>query len=428
MTYGEAVRYIERSIPNYQLKGKSAIRPGLSNIRKITNLIGKPQNSFKTIHIGGTNGKGTTATSISNILIYNQLKVGLLTSPHIFSFRERIMVNGEKIEKKYIIEFLEKHMSVINKISPSFFELITAISFSYFKKKKVDIAIIEVGLGGKLDSTNIIKPLLSLITNIGLDHQNILGKNLKKIAIEKSGIIKKNSFFLKGKKQPTIDHIFEKRCNDLKIKFIQSSEKISIKTVSCSINNRLVIVFIDNYNFKINLSNPTNYYLENLPGIILSSYYVLKKLKIELSEKSFLGITSENEKIKINGRWQLHSKEPYIISDGCHNIDGFRYIIKEINKYDFNKVYFILGGTKEKDWDIISSELPTNFRYIITEPNSDRALPVSILSKFLKEKKLNFVIKKNVKESIKYAKLKTNKDDLIFIGGSLFLISQIDEK
>ena len=214
MTYGEAVRYIERSIPNYQLKGKSAIRPGLSNIRKITNLIGKPQNSFKTIHIGGTNGKGTTATSISNILIYNQLKVGLLTSPHIFSFRERIMVNGEKIEKKYIIEFLEKNMSVINKISPSFFELITAISFSYFKKKKVDIAIIEVGLGGKLDSTNIIKPLLSLITNIGLDHQNILGKNLKKIAIEKSGIIKKNSFFLKGKKQPTIDHIFEKRCND----------------------------------------------------------------------------------------------------------------------------------------------------------------------------------------------------------------------
>ncbi len=428
MTYDEAVKFIERSIPNYQVKGRSAIRPGLSNIRKITNLIGKPQNSFKSIHIGGTNGKGTTATSISNILINNQLKVGLLTSPHIFSFRERVMVNGEKIEKSFIVDFLEKNMSVINNISPSFFELITAISFSYFKKKKVDIAIIEVGLGGRLDSTNIIKPLLSLITNIGLDHQNILGKNLKKIAIEKSGIIKKNSIFLKGKKQPTIDHIFEERCNDLKMKFIQSSEKILVKTVSYNIINRLVDVSMNDYNFKINLSNPTDYYLENLPGIILSSYYVLKKLKIELSEKSFLGITSGNEKIKINGRWQLHSKKPYIISDGCHNIDGFRSIIKEINKYDFNKVFFILGGTREKDWDRISSELPTKFKYIITKPNGDRALPISILSKYLKEKKLNFVIKKNVKESINYAKLKTNKDDLIFIGGSLFLISQIDEK
>ena len=207
MTYGEAVRYIEKSIPNYQLKGRSAIRPGLNNIRKITNLLGKPQNTFKTIHIGGTNGKGTTATSISNILIYNKLKVGLLTSPHIFSFRERVMVNGVKIEKSFIIDFLEKNMRMINEISPSFFELITAISFSYFKKKKVDIAIIEVGLGGKFDSTNIIKPIISLITNIGLDHQKILGKSLKKIAIEKSGIIKKNSIFLKGKKQPEIDHI-----------------------------------------------------------------------------------------------------------------------------------------------------------------------------------------------------------------------------
>ena len=428
MTYGQAVRYIEKSIPNYHLKGNSAIRPGLSNIRKITNLIGKPQNSFKTIHIGGTNGKGTSATSISNILIYNQLKVGLLTSPHIFSFRERVMVNGEKIEKSFVVEFLEKNMSIINEISPSFFELITAISFSYFKKKKVDIAIIEVGLGGQFDSTNIIKPILSLITNIGLDHQNILGKNINKIAIEKSGIIKKNSIFLKGKKQPIIDHIFKEKCDNLKIKYIQSSEKIFIKSVSSSITTRLVNISMYDYNFKINLSNPTNYYLENLPGIILSSYYVLKKLKIELSEKSFIGISSKNEKIKINGRWQIHSKRPYIISDGCHNIDGFRYIIKEINKYNFNNIYFILGGTKEKDWNKICSELPFKFKYIVTKPKGNRALPISILSEFLKEKKLNFITKKNVKESIDYAKSKSNKNDLIFIGGSLFLISQINEK
>ena len=428
MTYGEAVRYIEKSIPNYQLKGRSAIRPGLNNIRKITNLLGKPQNTFKTIHIGGTNGKGTTATSISNILIYNKLKVGLLTSPHIFSFRERVMVNGVKIEKSFIIDFLEKNMRMINEISPSFFELITAISFSYFKKKKVDIAIIEVGLGGKFDSTNIIKPIISLITNIGLDHQNILGKSLKKIAIEKSGIIKKNSIFLKGKKQPEIDHIFKEKCEKLKIQYKQSSDKVFIKTISNSIANRFINISINDYNFSINLSNPTNYYLENLPGIILSSYHALKKLKIGLSERSFIGLSSKNEKIKINGRWQIHSRKPYLISDGCHNIDGFISILKEINKYNFKNIYFILGGTKEKDWYRICSELPSNFKYIITKPKGERALPIPILSKYLKKKKLNFIVKKNIKESIDFAKSKSSKDDLIFVGGSLFLISQIDEK
>ena len=429
MNYKETIKFLYNNLTVYHINGKRAYKPGLKNILKLDSALNNPHKNYRIVHIGGTNGKGTTAHSISRITTSNNIKTGLYTSPHIKDFRERIRVNEKQISKKYIVSFIKSNFDLIKNIKPSFFEITTMMALSYFKYKKVDLAIIEVGLGGRLDSTNIINSFISIITNISYDHQNILGNKLINIANEKSGIIKKNSIFIKGEKQNNIDNVFEKKCNKLKTKYIKSYKNIEITSLSKNIFSRKINIKTNKLEFILNIKPPTNYYVKNISSIINASIIILKKFKIKITKNSFLGLENLIKKSNLKGRWQIHSKRPLIISDGCHNIESINNIINELNSYKYEKIYFIIGGVKDKKWEKIIEILPSNFNYILAKPNNKRAIDPNELSVYFKKNQLNYIIIKKVNDAIFYCKnkVKHNKG-LIFIGGSFFLISDINEK
>ena len=429
MNYKETIKFLYNNLTVYHINGKKAYKPGLKNILKLDSALNNPHKNYRIVHIAGTNGKGTTAQGISRITNSNDIKTGLYTSPHIKDFRDRIRVNEKKISKKYIISFIESNFDLIKNIRPSFFEITTIMALNYFKYKKVDLAIIEVGLGGRLDSTNIINSFISIITNISYDHQNILGNKLINIANEKSGIIKKNSIFIKGEKQNNIDNIFVKKCNKLKTKYIKSYENVKIKSLSKNIFSRKINIKTNKLEFILNIRPSTNYYLKNIPSIINASHIILKKFKIKISKHSFYGLENLTNKSSLRGRWQIHSKKPLIISDGCHNIESINNIINELNSYKYEKIYFIIGRVKDKKWEKIIEILPNNFNYILSKPNNKRAIDPIQLGVYFKKNQLNYIIIKEVNNAIFYCKnkLKSNKE-LIFIGGSFFLISDINEK
>jgi len=429
MNYKETIKFLYNNLTVYHINGKRAYKPGLKNILKLDSALNNPHKNYRIVHIGGTNGKGTTAHSISRITTSNNIKTGLYTSPHIKDFRERIRVNEKQISKKYIVSFIKSNFDLIKNIRPSFFEITTMMALSYFKYKKIDLAIIEVGLGGRLDSTNIINSFISIITNISYDHQNILGNKLINIANEKSGIIKKNSIFIKGEKQNNIDNVFEKKCNKLKTKYIKSYKNIEITSLSKNIFSRKINVKTNKLEFILNIKPPTNYYVKNISSIINASIIILKKFKIKITKNSFLGLENLIKKSNLKGRWQIHSKRPLIISDGCHNIESINNIINELNSYKYEKIYFIIGGVKDKKWEKIIEILPSNFNYILAKPNNKRAIDPNELSVYFKKNQLNYIIIKKVNDAIFYCKnkVKHNKG-LIFIGGSFFLISDINEK
>ena len=429
MTYKETIKFLYNSLPNYHIHGEKAYKANLDNINKFDILLKHPHKTYKSIHIGGTNGKGTTAHGISKILNDNNIITGLYTSPHIKTFRERIIVSEKKITKKYVVSFIKNHLEIINEIKPSFFEITTMMALNYFKFKKVDLAIIEVGLGGRLDSTNIINPLLSIITNVSLDHQNILGNEIINIAKEKSGIIKNESLFIKGEKQPNIDHIFEKSCVQLKTKFIKAYNEVKIKTLSKEINQRKIEINFNKVKTTMTIRQPTKYFLKNIPSILTSSKIILEYYNKNINEKSFLGLQNLNNNSKILGRWQIHSIDPIIISDACHNIDAFKNVLNDIKSYNFKSIYFIIGGVENKSWNNIINLLPTKIKYIISEPTNERSISSKVLSKFFNQRNLNYIVINDVNKAIEHCKkLVKEKNDLIFIGGSFFLISDIHEK
>ena len=423
MDYNEAVKFLFNSIPNYQNKGKTALRPGLKNIKILSKHFKNPHNKFKSVHIGGTNGKGTTSTETANLCNSLGLKIGLFTSPHIYDFRERIQVNGKKIKKSFITNFIENNKAFFSRHDFSFFELTTIMAFEYFKYLKVELAIIEVGLGGRLDSTNIINPVISLVTNVGSDHQNILGDNIIDIAREKAGIIKIKTLFIKGERQENVDHVFLRECLKKKSTFVDASSKVFIKTISKNLTERKVSVLYKNEVFKIKLNNPTNYFLKNFYSAFLLYSYIKEYFK-KNNSKAII----ENNDFKIFGRWNIISRKPLIISDGCHNMEAFTLVINEINNTFHDKVYFILGGIKDKNWNKIAGILPKSYKYIITEPSIERAISCDQLASIFKKNKLNYTIKPNLNEAISDCKALCDSNDLIFIGGSLFLISDYDEK
>ena len=419
MTYSDVIDFLFNSINSYQNKGSQAIRPGLNNITSLCDHLNNPQNSYKIVHVGGTNGKGSSSYGISNICIENKLSVGLFTSPHIYDFRERIQVNGKPVDKAFIIDFVKSNKKIIDKISPSFFELTTAMAFKYFQQKSVDLAVIEVGLGGRLDSTNIVNSDVVLITNIGFDHQEILGDSLDDIAKEKAGIIKEKSIFIKGERQDEIDPIFFKN----KKKHLKSWEFLKVKTLKKDIETREYEINFKKMNFRLNVSNPTNYYKKNIPGIIVASYNILKIFNKDINSNSFNGINKAHEVNKIMSRWDVISKKPLIIADGCHNKPSFEIVIEEINSYKFSNVFFIIGGMKEKNWSEICKILPHQYNYIITQPKNERALSTDKFKKQFDKNKLNFISFSSFQTSMNYCIKNAKKNDLIFIGGSLFMLS-----
>tara|TARA_B100001564_G_C20659215_1_gene680763 strand:+ start:1699 stop:2898 length:1200 start_codon:yes stop_codon:yes gene_type:complete len=398
MSYKKTIHFLYKKLPIYQRKGLVAYKKDIGNIIEATRKLNNPHLKFKSIHVGGTNGKGSTSHIIKSILISAGYKVGLYTSPHLKDFRERISINNQLIEKKYVVNFVKNNNKIFEELNMSFFEMTVALAFDYFAEKKVDIAVIEVGLGGRLDSTNIIIPEISVITNISLDHTNLLGDKIEDIAKEKAGIIKPFVPIIIGRYQEKTKNIF-----------YQTAKKNNSKLIYSEI--------------LFQYSKFTDYQEENI-NTSICAINELKKIGWKISKKQInKGIDMAMNKNPIKGRWQVLSSKPKIICDTAHNYDGFKKVLKEINKIKFESLHFVLGMVNDKKIDDILNLLPKKATYYFCKAKIERGIDEKLLAK--KAQNLNGKTYDSVKEALNHAKKNAKKNDLIFVGGSTFTVAEI---
>jgi len=411
----------------YQRQGKTAFKKDLDNIIALCEHSDNPHHKFKNIHVGGTNGKGSVSHILTSVLQTAGYKTGLYTSPHLKDFRERIKINGEFISKKNIIEYVEKNKSFFEKLQPSFFEITVAMAFEYFAIQKVDIAIIEVGLGGRLDSTNIVNPLLSVITNISSDHIQFLGETLPEIAKEKAGIIKEKTPVIIGEYQKEVADIFINTAKNKNAPIYFANKEYSSDYEMLSIDYKQIL------NIKKN-NKPEFYDLEtDLIGTYQKKNIICALKTIDILKGQFTiskndiykGILNVTKKTNFNGRWQILGYNPLIIADTGHNEAGIKEIISQIKNTAYNKLHFIFGTVNDKNIDAILKLLPKNATYYFTKAKIPRALDEIIL--FEKAKKIGLSGKafSTVKKAYSIAKQNASKNDLIFIGGSTFIVAEI---
>ena len=391
-------------LPMYQNVGDSAYKKDLSNITLICEHLNNPQNNFKSIHVGGTNGKGSCSHMLSSILQEAGYKVGLYTSPHLVDFRERVRINGEMISKDSVSEFMNHNLDFFESNNVSFFEMTVGLAFNYFSFNKVDIAIIEVGMGGRLDSTNIITPILSLITNISIDHTKFLGSNISDIAREKAGIIKEKTPIVIGETQDEIKSIFVDIANT------KGSE----------------IVFADDFiydNYDCDLQGI--YQKKNIKTVLKSSE-ILQQNDYKINDghiKTGLNNVSNNTGLK--GRWQFIQNNPLIICDTAHNIAALKEVISQLIRLEYSKLYFIVGFSDDKDLDKISKIFPENSEYYFVKPKVDRGKDSQEVKQMFESNNRIGITQNSVNEAINQIKRTSSKDDAIFIGGSTFIVSEI---
>jgi dihydrofolate synthase / folylpolyglutamate synthase len=407
--------------------GASAIKKDLTNTIAFCKHIKDPQEKFKTIHIAGTNGKGSVSSYLASVLQESGYKVGLYTSPHLVDFRERIKINGKYISRKYIIQFVAKHQNFIELLQPSFFEATVAMAFDYFAQQKVDIAIIETGLGGRLDSTNIITPILSVITNIGFDHMDLLGNTLPKIAYEKAGIIKPNVPVVIGKALKETLPIFTKKAAATKSHIILAA-KLS-KTTIIKQQIGLLKLNIKSGKKSIHIQTPLSggYQIEN----INTSYTALQQVKpalIRINDKTLqLGFKNVIQNVGLFGRFQVLQKKPYIIADVAHNAHGMQQLLKQIKQYDasYKKIALVIGFVKDKDINACLQLIPKKYTLYVTKANIPRALPTNELAALCTQHKLKPTVASHVNKAIILAKLHVGNNGLVVVCGSIFVVGEI---
>ena len=397
MEYKNIENWILNRLPFYQNNGSDAYNPGLSNINKFIKELNLSKNELKFIHVGGTNGKGSTCSYISSILKESNYKVGTFTSPHFYDFRERIRINNNKIQKSYITSFIKENKTLIEDLGLSFFELSFGLCLSYFVKNKVDYAIIEVGLGGRLDATNIINPLVSVITNISFDHNEILGDSLEKIASEKAGIIKENSKLIVGERNENTDQVF-----------INKAKEVSSKIIFVpDISQDIVYSEIDYLNKNIHTSIETCKLLN------------LENLNNEIIKRGIKNITLNNS---LFGRWSLVNNNPRVIFDSAHNEAGFISVSNELSKISYNKIYILLSFVKGKEIKDFIRHLPKKSNFYFTTLKIERSMGIKEIKSNLGE-----IINFDEDPQRAYSKIKTeaSKDDLILVTGSNYIAKEI---
>jgi dihydrofolate synthase/folylpolyglutamate synthase len=405
MNYQETINWMFNQLPMYQLQGASAYKKDLTNTILLANHLRNPEQQLKCIHVAGTNGKGSTSHLLASVLQEAGYKVGLYTSPHLKDFRERIKINGKEISEDFICDFVAKNKAFFEENQLSFFEMTVGLAFEYFVKEQTDINIIEVGMGGRLDSTNIITPLLSIITNIGFDHTQFLGNTLESIAFEKAGIIKNNIPVVIGEYTPETKAVFLTKSKETNSDIYFASDLIS----------------------------------ETLPSTLLGDYQVHNKktvqkaIKIMVAQNNFK-ISEENIRngflqvitnTGLQGRWQQLNENPKVICDTAHNSHGLKIVLNQIQKEEFNKLHIVLGVVNDKDLDEILPLLPKNATYYYCKPNIPRGLNAEILH----QKGIDFGLIGKVYNSVSNAyheALKNaNKNDFIYIGGSTFVVAEV---
>ncbi len=427
MNYREATEFMYNRLPMFQRVGPVAFKKDLKNIRKLCEALGNPQQNFRGIHIAGTNGKGSSAAMLRAILESSGYKTGMYTSPHLQSFTERIQVGYKNIPENEVAAFITDNITVIDQIKPSFFEMTVAMAFAYFSKEEVDVAIIETGLGGRLDSTNIIIPEISLITNISLDHTDMLGKSIKAIAYEKAGIIKKGVPVVIGESNDESDPVFLGKANEYNATIYFADQTYS---AFISDDKSVYISSIKDENdtnpLKIKKQFPF-YQIKNILGVcqvckILSTGNYKKIADTDIPEV----LNDLFSKPSIRGRWQTLQKNPLIICDVAHNKAGISEIIKEIQNQSYRNLHIVLGMVNDKDVNMVLELLSTEASYYFCQAKIPRAMPASKLKSLAELKGLLGKVIEDVNEAIEAAKAEANEDDLIFVGGSTFVVAEIE--
>jgi len=433
MDYAQTIQYLYEQLPIFTRVGASAYKADLHNTIELCKRLDNPQHKFKSVHVGGTNGKGSTSHMLAAILQVAGYKTGLYTSPHLVDFRERIRVNGQMISQQQVIDFVADHKADFEDIKPSFFEMTVGLAFDVFSKEKVDIAIVEVGLGGRLDSTNIITPLVSVITNIGWDHMNILGDTLQLIAGEKAGIIKQGVPVIIGEYQPEVANIFLQKAAKEETELVFASDEFEVKGERIKLKGKipdLLDVTISNASFQ-----PSAFSLQ----LDLTGSYQLKNIKTvlatadELRRQGF-AITDEHlqtalRQVKtltgLHGRWEVLSTNPLTICDTGHNPEGIKEVLKNISATPFEHLHFVMGMVNDKDITKVLSMLPADATYYFCRPDIPRGLEAESLEQKAESFGLNGEVYSSVRTALLTAQKAAGKNDLVFVGGSTFVVAEV---
>lgn len=414
-------------LPMYQRVGKIAFKKDLTNTIKMLDLLGNPHCQFKSIHIAGTNGKGSSAHMLASVLQAAGYRTGLYVSPHLKRFTERIKINGQEVEEQFVCEFIEKLRGKIKEIQPSFFEITVAMAFEYFARKEVDVAVIEVGLGGRFDSTNVITPIISLITSISYDHMDMLGNTLPEIAFEKAGIIKPGVPIVISETQEEIIPVFTRKVKETLSPIYFADQEY---TVNRGLSSQEVFEFEVRKNgviSKIKSDLGGFYQLKNIPGV-LKVIELLDGQGYSISEDQITsGLSHVGKSTGFKGRWQKLSDAPLIICDTAHNEAGIKLIFDQIGDLDFERLYVIWGAVEGKSLEGIFQYLPKAAFYYFCEPDVPRAMKAELLYEFALKKKLKGAMVKDVNDAIDLAKEQAGDKDLIFIGGSNFVVAEIKD-
>lgn len=428
MNYQQTLDYLYTRLPMFSRIGAAAYKADLDNTIQLCTSLGEPQTKFKSVHIAGTNGKGSVSHMLAAILQTAGYKTGLYTSPHLKDFGERIRVNGEMISQEFVIDFTQRINPLIEKIEPSFFEITVAMAFDYFAQQKVDIAIIETGLGGRLDSTNIITPELSIITNIGWDHMNILGDSLEKIAGEKAGIIKQNVPVIIGETIKESLPVFEKVAAEKKSPIFIASKKRQAIEWKWKKHELIVEVAEDHKTDHrvYHLDLPGIYQTKNLLTV-LEACSQLQQKGWNIQEKHIRKALEQVKKLTgLHGRWDIIHEHPLIVLDVGHNEDGIKQILKQIELTDHHELHIVLGMVNDKEIDKVLSLFPSTATYYFTQANIPRALKAESLKQKAESLGLKGKIYVDVNTALKTAKDKADKNDLIIVCGSVFLVAEVE--
>lgn len=403
--YQEAVAWLFVQAPNYQIDGRKAYKPGLENITRLCAFFGNPQDKIKTIHIGGTNGKGSSSNMLASVLQEAGLRVGVYNSPHLVDFTERFKINGEKGDRQFVFDFIQKLKQLPRDIRPSFFEFTTVMAFEYFHQQKVDIAIIEVGLGGRLDSTNIITPVVSAITNVSLDHMNILGSTVEAIAAEKSGIVKPGVAVVSGDSNPAVKDIIRRRAESVRSRFIDAT-------------------LIDEQ-YESDLKG--NYQVHNI-RVVLGVIGELRALGYSVSRDNIEeGLKHVYRNTAFIGRWFVYSEKPLTICDTAHNKAGLEAVFAQLNSMPQHK-HVVLGFVKEKEINEVLSRLPDNAEFYFVKPAIRRGRSPLDYEEQLKTANILYKVFEDVQSGYISALQNVTGKDMIFIGGSNFVVGDFLEK
>ena len=432
MNYTETLDYLFSSMPSFQQVGGDAYKPGLERIAEFCRSIGNPQRNYFVIHVAGTNGKGSVSNMLAAVLQQAGYQTGLFTSPHLTDFRERIRVNGEMISKQKVVNFVDRYKADMERLQLSFFEMTTAMAFDYFAQSDVEVAVIETGLGGRLDATNIVQPVISVITNIGLEHTEYLGDSLPKIAREKGGIIKKCTPVVVGEKNPNYNLVLEEIAGDLRSELIYADESFTLGECGFEGDKQMVTLnrTRDNYPYRLRLDLLGEYQRQNLATVATVLDTLHETTPLSISRRAFVeGVREVSALTSFRGRWQVLSEKPLVVCDTAHNEHGISEVAKQLkNRKNSGKLLCVMGFCEDKDFSKMLALMPNDAHYIFTQASIRRAASVEKISEVAEVFGLDFEVAPSVLEALVKAQSQLAEDDMLFIGGSTFVVAEVLDK